>query len=290
MWATHNEPFVLTFLGYATGDLAPGVSDYSRAFAAAHHLLLGHGKAVDAYRQGGFRGKIGIVLDHPNVVPASQSKEDAAACRRVYYSNQGLFCEAIFKGRYADEMMDWLGPVKPEVHAGDMKQISRPIDYVGINHYTTQVVSANARGGFFKAVKEEYSAPGWGKTDMAWGIDPPGLTEMLKGIRDRFDNPAVYITENGCALADRPDSKGYVEDWGRVDFLRAHIRAVHRAISEGCDVRGYYIWSLLDNFEWASGYAPRFGIVRTDYKTMRRIPKLSARWYRDVIKQNGLDE
>jgi beta-glucosidase len=116
------------------------------------------------------------------------------------------------------------------------------------------------------------------------------LTQVLVGIRDRYGNPAVYITENGCALEDQVDAKGYVEDWGRVDYLRGHIRATHRAIAEGCNVRGYYVWSLMDNFEWAHGYAPRFGIVRVDYQTMRRIPKLSARWYRDVIAQNGVDE
>jgi beta-glucosidase len=290
MWATHNEPFVAAFLGYATGIFPPGVSDYSLGFRAAHHMLLAHGKAVDAYRHGGYRGKIGIVVDHPNIVPASRGKADVAAWRRVFFSNQGLLLEGVFNGRYMEDVMDWIGPMKPEVRAGDMEQISRPIDFLGINHYRTDVVSANSRGGFFKAITEKYSAPGWGETDMEWGIDPQGMTEVLKGIRDRYGNPPVYITENGCAFEDRPDSKGYVEDWGRVDYLRAHIRAVHRAISEGCDVRGYYIWSLMDNFEWARGFEPRFGIVRTDYKTMRRIPKLSARWYYDVIAQNGIDE
>jgi beta-glucosidase len=201
-----------------------------------------------------------------------------------------MYFEAIFNGRYAKAMTDWLGPMAPDVRAGDMEQISRPIDFVGINHYSTQVVTASTRGGFFKAVKEEFSAPGWSKTDLAWGINPVGLTQVLVGIRDRYGNPAVYITENGCALEDRVDAKGYVEDWGRVDYLRGHIRATHRAIAEGCNVRGYYVWSLMDNFEWAHGYAPRFGIVRVDYTTMRRIPKLSARWYRDVIAQNGVDE
>ena len=290
MWATHNEPFIVAFLGYCTGDFPPGVCDYTRGYAAAHHLLLGHGKAVDVYRAGKHPGKIGIVLDHPNIVPATDSKEDRAACERIYFSCQGMYFEAIFNGRYAKAMTDWLGPMAPDVRAGDMEQISRPIDFVGINHYSTQVVTANPRGGFFKAVKEELSAPGWGKTDLAWGINPVGLTQVLVGIRDRYGNPAVYITENGCALEDQVDAKGYVEDWGRVDYLRGHLRATHRAIAEGCNVRGYYVWSLMDNFEWAQGYAPRFGIVRVDYQTMRRIPKLSARWYRDVIAQNGVDE
>ncbi len=290
LWATHNEPFVVAFPGYATGDFPPGTGDYSLGFRTAHHLLLGHGKAVDAYRQGGYRGKIGIVLDHPNSIPASSKEADVAACRRVYASNQGLFLGALFQGRYPDDLIEWIGPMKPEVRAGDMQQISRPMDYVGINYYRTQVVSNNTRGGFYKAVSDPYCAPGWGKTDMDWGIDPLGMTEVLRGLRDRYGNPPVYITENGCAIEDRPDRKGYVEDWGRVDYLRAHLRAVHRAISEGCDVRGYYVWSLMDNFEWARGYALRFGIVRTDYKTMRRIPKLSARWYGEVIAANGVDE
>jgi beta-glucosidase len=290
MWATHNEPFIVAFLGYATGDFPPGLCDYSRGFAAAHHLLLAHGMAVDAYRQGGYHGKIGIVLDRPNIIPASGSKEDAAARERVLACSQGLFFDAVFQGRYADAMLDWIGPMKPDVRAGDMEQISRPIDFVGVNHYSTQVIAACARGGFYRAAKTEYSSPGWGKTFLGWGINPQGLTQVLIEIRDRFGNPPVYITENGCALEDRPDSKGYVEDWGRVDYLRGHLRSVHRAIADGCDVRGYYVWSLMDNFEWTNGLEPRFGLVRVDYKTMRRIPKLSARWYRETIQRNGLDE
>jgi beta-glucosidase len=129
-----------------------------------------------------------------------------------------------------------------------------------------------------------------GKTFVGWGINPAGMTAVLESIRDNYGNPPVYITENGAAMEDAPDSKGFVEDWGRVEYLRSYLRAVHDALGSGCDVRGYFVWSLMDNFEWAHGYEPRFGIVRTDYKTKRRIPKRSALWYREVIQQNGLDE
>ena len=290
MWATHNEPFIISFLGYATGDFPPGFSDYSRGYAAAHHLLLAHGKAVDVFRQGNYPGKIGIVLDSPNIIPATNSREDVAAADRMYSGSQGLFFDAVFRGRYADSMLNWIGRMKPDIRSGDMDQISRPVDFVGVNHYSTQIVNAATRTGFFKAGKEEYSAPGYGRTYVNWGINPQGFTDMLKRIRDSYGNPTVYITENGCALEDFPDAKGYVEDWGRLDYLRGHIRAVHRAIAEGCNIRGYFVWSLMDNFEWSHGLEPRFGIVRVDYKTMRRVPKLSARWYSGVIKENGLDE
>jgi beta-glucosidase len=290
MWATHNEPYIVAFLGYATGDFPPGMGDWNMGVRAAHHLLLGHGQAVDLFRQMGCKGKIGIVLDHPWFVPASDDPDDVAARDRTYSAGQGIFLETIFQRRYPQIFSTWSKSLIPPVRPGDMQQISRPIDFLGINYYSTVAIGFSARGGFLKNSRVEISSPGMGKTSVDWGINPPGLTAVLESIRDRYGNPPVYITENGTALDDTPDSKGFVEDWGRVEYLRCHLRAVHDAIGRGCDVRGYYVWSLMDNFEWAHGYEPRFGIVRTDYKTMRRIPKRSALWYKEVIRQNGVEE
>jgi beta-glucosidase len=290
MWATHNEPFIVAFLGYATGDFAPGRADYHMAIRAAHHLLLGHGQAVDGYRQSGHKGRIGIVLDHPWYIPASERPEDRAACKRTFDAGQGLFFEAVFHGRYPELLSTWSKSLNPDVEPGDLKQISRPVDFLGINHYSTVRIGFSPRGGFLKTAREEISAPAMGCNSVGWGINPAGIAAVLESIRENYGNPPVYITENGTALVDTPDSNGFVEDWGRVEYLRAYLRAVHGAMKKGCNVRGYFVWSLMDNFEWAHGYGPRFGIVRVDYKTQRRIPKRSALWYREVIKQNGLEE
>jgi beta-glucosidase len=289
LWATHNEPYIIAFLGYATGDFAPGLGDFSKGFAAAHHLLLGHGKAVDIYRQGGYKGKIGIVIDYQNLTSATNSREDVAARDRAFDSGSGWFLDGVFLGRYSPAILEWLGRMKPEIRPGDMEQIKRPIDFVGINHYFTFRFRHDPRGGLFKLARDEVSAPGWGKTEMGWGINPQGLRDVLNDVRRRYGNPPVYITENGCALVDTPDAKGFVEDEGRVNYLRSHISAVHQAIGDGCDLRGYFVWSLMDNFEWAHGYTPRFGIIRVDYATQKRIPKRSALWYKDVITRHGVE-
>ena len=290
MWATHNEPYIIAFLGYAFGIFAPGMADWQMGVRAAHHLLLGHGQAVDLFRQMGYPGKIGIVLDHPWYVPASDDSEDVDACDRAFYAAQGIFLEALFHGRYPEVLSTWSKSLVPPVHDGDMEQISRPIDFLGINHYNTVTIGFSSHGGLLKTWREEVSSPGMGKTFLGWGIYPPGMTAVLESLRDRYGNPPVYVTENGTALEDEPDSKGFVDDWGRVAYLRSYLRAVHAAIPRGCDVRGYFVWSLMDNFEWAYGYEPRFGIVRTDYRTLRRIPKRSALWYKEMIANNGVDE
>jgi len=290
LWATHNEPPVIAFHGYAHGVFAPGIADYSQAYQAAHHLLLAHGKAVQVFRQGNYRGEIGIVVDFQNYRPASDAEADRAACQRARESAAWFFGEPLFTGRYPVTLLDWIGPHAPRVQGGDMALIGQPIDFLGVNHYMTFDVSFDHRGGLLKLAMEQVSAPGWGRTEMGWGVNPAGLTAVLLDLKERYGNPRMYVTENGCALRDLPDGDGFVADWGRVNFLRAHLRAVHDAIQAGADVRGYYVWSLMDNFEWASGYGPRFGIVRVDFDTGERTPKQSARWYSDVIANNALVE
>jgi beta-glucosidase len=290
MWATHNEPWVVAFIGYAFGDFAPGLSDASQAYQAVHHLLLSHGQAVQVFRQGGYQGEIGIVLDIPHRQPASDGEADRAAYQRAYESGPGVFLMPLFKGHYPEALLEWIGPHAPRVQAGDMALIAQPIDFLGVNHYMTFAVSFSPRGGPLKMGMEFIAAPNWGYTAVGWGINPPGLTAVLLDLKENYGNPKVYITENGCAAHDTPDAGGFVADWGRVDYLRAYLRAAHDAIQAGANLRGYYVWSLMDNFEWAHGYAPRFGIVRVNYGTGARIPKQSARWYSQVIARNGLDE
>jgi len=288
-WATHNEPWVIAFIGYAWGALAPGICDYSQAYQTIHHLLLAHGKTVQLFRQGGYKGQIGIVLNLGHFEPASDSDADRAACQRSYEENVALFMDPLFKGCYPQTLLDWIGPHAPHVQSGDMAVISQPIDFLGVNYYTTNKISFSLRG-LLKADSAPVSAPGWGRTEMDWGINPPGLAALLLHIKEKYGNPEMYVTESGCALKDTPDEHGFVTDWVRVNFLRDHFRAAHEAIQAGANLRGYYVWSLMDNFEWAMGFGPRFGILRVNCDTGARIPKQSARWYSQVIAQNGVNE
>ena len=288
LWTTHNEPWVISFNGYAKGVHAPGICDYSRAYQAAHHLLLSHGKAVQLFRQGGYQGEIGIVLNLSHFEPASEREADQAAYRRVYEENVSLFLEPLFKGRYPGTLFDWIGPHQPQVLAGDLDLIRQPIDFLGVNHYMTQSVSHDVTVSLLEADVTPVSAPGWGHTEMGWGVNPPGLTAVLLDVKSKYGNPKMYVTENGCALRDAPDEAGFVSDPGRINYLRAHLQAAHEAIEAGCNLKGNYVWSLMDNFEWAKGYGPRFGLIRVDYETGKRFPKQSARWYSEVIDQNGI--
>ena len=290
LWATHNEPRVVAYMGYGDGVFAPGIADFSQAYQAAHHLLLSHGKAVQAFRQGGYQGEIGIVLDIQHHQPASNCESDRAACQRAYENAAWLFADPVFKGQYPETLFEWIGSHAPRVQDGDMSLIRQPIDFLGLNYYMTFDVSLDSHRGLLKFSLEQVSAPNWGHTQVGWGINPAGLTVVLLNVKERYGNPKVLVTENGCAIDDVPDADGFVDDWGRVDYLRAHLRAIHDAIQAGSDVRGYYAWSLMDNFEWASGYGPRFGIVRVDYDTKERMPKRSAHWYSEVIANNAVPE
>jgi len=259
LWVTHNEPWVTAFIGHALGILAPGICDYSQAYQTAHHQLLSHGRTVQLFRQGGYRGEIGIVLNLGHFEPATESQADLAACQRAYEENAGLFMDPLFKGHYPEMLLDWIGPHRPRVREEDAALISQPIDFLGVNYYTTHEVSWSLSHGLLKANSAPVSAPGWGRTKMGWGINPPGLAAVLLNIKENYGNPKMYVTENGCALKDAPDERGFVADWGRVNFFRDHLMAAHDAIQAGANLHGYYAWSLMDNFEWAMGYEPRFG-------------------------------
>jgi len=314
MWATHNEPIVPSILGWGAGFVPPGMKDDKASYQAAHTLNLAHGKAVQVFRQGSYPGKIGIVLDLHGMVPATSSEADVLACQRTRENAQGIFFDPIFLGRYPEYLMEWLGPLRPQIAEGDLAQINQPLDFLGLNYYFTQEVShleqgprrLNAGlgvntglteevshsedGGLLKSSMKMRTLPALGHTSLDWGIYPQGLGEVLRRVAEATGNLPVYITENGCAMADEPDADGFVEDRDRIHYLRRHLIELHRSIRSGIDVRGYFIWSLFDNFEWGAGYRPRFGIVRVDYQTQRRIPKLSAFWYREVIARNSVTE
>ncbi len=290
MWATHNEPWVVAFTGYAIGDFAPGISDYSQAFQSVHNLLRAHGKAVQLYRKGNYKGEIGIVLDLQHSQPASDDEADVAASHRRYELTNGIFLEALFNGRYPEQLMDWIGPLAPDVQDGDMALINQPIDFLGMNYYMTFAVKFANRGGFLKFSQDFVSSGNWGKTDAGWGVNPAGLMASLTHLRDHFGNPKIFIMENGCAAIDDADENGYVIDNDRINYLRSHLLTAQEAIQEGVNLQGYYVWSLMDNFEWAHGLSKRFGLVRINYETGERTLKKSAGWYKEVINQNGVYE
>jgi len=290
MWATHNEPGVIAYHGYAYGDMAPGIASLPLAFQTAHHLLLSHGKAVQAFRAGNYKGEIGIVLNVSDHQAASDSPADQAALQRVYDSQTGLWARPLYTGHYPYHLFEWLGPMAPHIQNGDMQIIHQPIDYIGLNYYMSFVISFSHTGGALKTAASMKFAPMWGKTEMGWGVNPQGLTNILLDFKENYGNPRIFITENGTAALDVPDQNGFVHDQQRINYLRAHFIAVHDAVQAGANLHGYFVWSLMDNFEWAYGYRPRFGLIRVNYETLERIPKASAFWYRDVIQRNGVEE
>lgn len=287
-WGTHNEPWVAAFLGYGQGLHAPGICDATQAYQTAHHLLVAHARAVDIYRSGGYGGKIGLVLNLNHLIPASDRAEDRAAAQRVYDETHSLFLDPIYRDRYPEDFLDWLGPHRPEVHPDDLELISGSSDYLGLNHYNTDLVHHDHFGGWLKARLEPYAAPLWGHTQMGWGINPAGIKAEVMNIKENYGNPPLILTENGCAAPDIPDQNGYVDDRDRIRFLRAHLIQLHQAVEEGANLHGYYVWSVFDNFEWERGYTKRFGLVRINFDTLERTPKHSAYWYRDVIHRNGV--
>lgn len=288
MWATHNEPWVAAFLGYGQGIHAPGICDATKAFQTAHHLLMAHSRAVDVYRSSGYGGEIGLILNLNHLMPASDSRADREACQRVYDETHSIFLDPLYRNRYPEDFFRWLGPHAPHTRPGDLEAISGSADYLGLNHYNTDLVHHDHFGGWLKARLEPYAGPGWGKTPMGWGINPPGLKKELLNLKENYGNPKVYLTENGCAAPDMPDENGFVADRDRIRFLRAHLIALHEAIQQGANVHGYYTWSVFDNFEWERGYSKRFGLVRINYDTLERTPKLSAYWFKKVINNNAV--
>ena len=277
-WVTHNEPWVTSFLGYGYGTKAPGIRSWLEALTAAHHVLLSHGKAVAAFRESHRTGRIGITLDLTHVYG------DAEAALRLDGNRNRWFLDPVLRGGYPADMIDLyearLGPLE-FVQPGDLEEIAAPIDFLGVNFYQPAVVQLDGDRGLLGVQDLPPEGP---TTAMGWRVAPAALTELLVRLKRDYRELPLLITENGASYDDPPvDGTGVVEDPQRVEYLREHVAAVERAIGAGVDVRGYYVWSLLDNFEWEYGYEKRFGIVFVDFPTQRRIPKRSALWYRDKI-------
>jgi beta-glucosidase len=285
LWATLNEPWVVTDAGYLHGVLAPGHRSRYEPVIAAHHLLKAHGAAVQAYRAEG-RNNIGIVVNLEPKYPATQKPDDVAARARADAYMNRQFLDPIFLGRYPDEMRDVFGDAWCEWPQEDLAQIRQAIDFVGVNYYTRSVARHDPRAWPLRAggVPQKQAT----RTETGWEVYPQGLADVLNWVTTRYDRPPIYITENGAAFYDPPVADaGRVEDPLRVAYLRAHLLAARSAMRQGVDLRGYFVWSLLDNFEWAHGYSKRFGIVHVDYATQQRTPKDSARFYAKVIATHG---
>jgi beta-glucosidase len=282
-WITLNEAVVVAALGYAQGIHAPGHELGPTAFPVIHHLLLGHGLAVQALRAAGATN-VGITQNKAPSIPADPADpSDVDAAARVEEMQNHTYTDPILLGRYPERLAQlYPGGDLSVIRDGDLAIISSPIEFLGINYYFPNKVahSDTAPLGF-----EDRPIEGVERTGFGWPVVPSAFTTMLVGLRDRYGDtlPPVYITENGSAWEDKPDADGVVDDDRRIAYLDSHLRAVHAAIEAGVDIRGYFAWSLMDNFEWAEGYAQRFGLVRVDFETLERTPKASYHWYSDLI-------
>ncbi|MFC4335520.1 GH1 family beta-glucosidase [Salininema proteolyticum] len=298
-WWTINEPWCVAYLGHASGEHAPGHRDPAEAFTVVHHQLLAHGLAVKALRTNG-ADRVSMAVNPSEVriaddVLGSPDIEHHVARRIIDGLATRIFLDPVLKGHYPSDVIghtmrftDW-----SFVRPGDLAAISEPIDMLGVNYYSPAWVKAEPGAPAMDVYPGSEGIAGWEPADlprtaMDWPVDATGLRDLLLRLHRDYRVP-LYVTENGTAVEEKADADGRVEDRERIDYLRSHIAAVHEAIEQGADVRGYTAWSLMDNFEWAYGYAKRFGLVRVDYRTQRRVPKASAHWFSQVVRDNGLD-
>jgi beta-glucosidase len=286
-WITHNEPWVTAFLGYGTGSKAPGIRDWRTAVKVSHHLLLSHGLAAQAMRAIRADGQVGIALDFVPVTPATPAAADIAATRRMDGFRNRWFLDPVARGGYPADVVDELerrfGALDC-ILAGDLETVAQPLDFLGVNFYTAQ--SVRDRLGAEPVDAEPLPAERE-TTAMGWEIVPEALTSLLVRLKREYGDVPLYVTENGAAYDDVLDGGTTVEDPARLAYLRTHVEALRRALEAGVDVHGYFVWSLLDNFEWENGYSKRFGLVYVDFPTQRRVLKSSALFYRDLIAGGG---
>jgi beta-glucosidase len=296
-WITLNEPWVVAWMGHGYGLHAPGKTDAGAALATTHHLLLGHGLAMERMRSARDGNRLGVTLNLHPAHPSRDREADAKAARRVDGQANRLYLDPLFRGEYPVDVLSHYqgrGADLSFVREGDLGKISVPLDFLGVNYYFRNTVRDAPEGGppnvpFADLDARPIVPHAAEKTAMGWPVEPEGLTEILVRIKEEYADVPIYVTENGRAVHDYVDPEGGVDDEERVGYLDAHFRAAHEAIERGVDLRGYMVWSFLDNFEWAEGYSKRFGIVFVDYGTQRRVPKSSARWYSEVIRRNGLE-
>jgi beta-glucosidase len=293
-WITHNEPWCASMLGYQTGRHAPGLTDWPSALAASHHLLLSHGLAVPILRANSPAAQVGITLNLCPAVPASESREDHDATRHFDGHFNRWFLDPLYRGSYpSDVVADYIDRGQldarvPFLKPDDLKAIATPTDFLGVNYYNRTIVrsdripeSKNQPRTVTLVLESEV-------TDMGWEVYPGGLFQILARLGVEYAVPKMYVTENGASYADGPDEHGRIADARRLRYIRDHLVEAHRAIEHGVPLAGYFVWSLLDNFEWERGYRQRFGITWVDYETQQRTPKDSALWYRQVIEANAV--
>jgi beta-glucosidase len=285
-WITLNEPFVSAIVGYLEGRHAPGHSDLDETLAAAHHLLLAHGRAVPVIRRNSPEAQVGITLNLSGQTPASPSTADrAAAWQRDGVVNR-WFLDPLSARGYPADIVQHHGRPRDFVRENDLEAIAVPLDFLGVNYYARGIVRSSAVAEAENASRTVFPNPD--RTEMGWEVYPDGLYEILERLHFDYRFPALYITENGAAYPDQIGDDGQVDDPLRVAFLKEHLAAAARAIAGGVPLRGYFAWSLMDNFEWAHGYSKRFGLIHVDYPTQRRTLKTSAYWYRRVIAANAV--
>jgi len=290
-WITLNEPWCSSFLGYASGHHAPGRTLGARSAHAAHHLLLGHGLALDVLRSSRPEARVGTTLNLYSVRPASDSDADRDAARRIDGLSNRLFLDPVLRGVYPADVLDdlgqssWFAEHAPD---DDLRLISAPIDFLGINYYSRHTVAADsvsddAPSAYPGSEHVRFTRTGAPVTQMGWEIHPDGMTDVLRMANELAPELPLYITENGAAYEDHVDADGAIDDPERTDYLEKHFEAARDAVRQGLPLRGYFIWSLMDNFEWAWGYSRRFGIVHVDYETQERTTKRSGRWVAEFL-------
>jgi beta-glucosidase len=289
-WGTHNEPWVVSYKGYSLGNAAPGYLDFRSHLKASHHLLFSHGKSVSAFRANGpSGGKIGITLNIEPAYPLVNDQECRDSARvKDGFSNR-WFLDPVLKGFYPQDMVDIYSKFEDfkYIQKGDLETISAPMDFLGVNYYSIATTKPGTEGelGFLGVESVKTGKP---QTFMGWEIEPKGLVDTLTRIKNDYGDIPIFITENGAAFDDQVEPDVSINDEERRSYIEDHLRACKTAIDEGVNLKGYYLWSLMDNFEWRYGYSKRFGMVRVDYDTQKRTPKKSALWYKKVIEANAI--
>jgi beta-glucosidase len=280
-WTTFNEPSVVMIDGYLVGEHAPGIQDPKIAYQVGHNLMVAHGLAVQAMRAVQPDLNAGIVLNLWMADPASDSPEDIAAAEGAWQRHETLFLDCLFKGHYPPAIYDLVGDNMPKILPGDMALIAQKLDFLGVNFYSRNLVSS--QGNINPVPGSEY-------TEMGWEVCAPALRRLLNKINHEYCLPPIYITENGASFKDEVSTDGKIHDPRRLDYLKNHFIQTHLAMQDGVDVRGYFVWSLFDNFEWAHGFTKRFGVIHVDYETQQRTFKDSGEWYSEVIRNNSIAE
>jgi beta-glucosidase len=285
-WMTLNEPHISAVLGYLQGRHAPGHSDLDEALAAAHHLLLAHGWAVPVIRRNSPDAQVGIALNLSGQTPASPSAADRTAAWRVDGVLNRWFLDPLSARGYPPDIVQHYGRPMDFVQAGDLEAIATPLDFLGVNYYARGIVRSSVVPESENAPRTVFPNPE--RTEMGWEVYPEGLYELLGRVHFDYRFPSLYVTENGAAYPDQISADGQVDDPARVAYLKNHFTEAAKAIAAEVPLRGYFVWSLMDNFEWAHGYSKRFGLIYADYLTQQRVLKTSARWYRRVIAANAV--